>query len=678
MYSKRIKIFVITIACLLLAPLLRLAQMQLLPDSSIQEKIAELKHQRGFSRQFGTTRGRILDRKGRILAADKARFYLHIDYELSCFFDERIRQAKLLTAAQKQDPISAKSKALQEIRSRLEDLQLVIDKCVYFGLEREDIEDRINRINNKVWNLSAFLAQRRDGVTAAEFESKFPDPNDRLLHISRIDIAEMHNSFPLLELKTDDDIFTAQLEFMDIDGVRILPQAHRFYPYGPVAAQTIGWVGPEQHYRLFADDQLARYLKGEISGRRPGVEYVCEAVLRGRRGQEVYDIDRELVNRTETQFGRNVHLTVDIELQQRIENHLADCQLNPNCSAAASAVVIDVSTGDILALVSQPTFDLNRIRYDYREIENDPNKPLINRAINKLYPPGSAIKPIILIAGLEAGKITSDEIISCPAQKAPKGWPSCWVIRYGRGHDDQWPNNARNAIKGSCNVYFSHLADRIEPLVLQRWLFDFGYGRRALSAPKAITETKYERNFRQAQGQISNARPEGPILHFDDVPPLKKSERRWFGIGQGNLRATPLQVANAFAAIARGGSYQPARLFLANRAPGHEQRNLNISPQTLEVVYDGMGAVVNEPGGTAYRQFTDTGFSEQGIKLYGKTGSTERPANAWFAGFARDDTGRAIAVAVVVEGGHSGPKDAAPLAREIIRFCIEAGYIGGG
>jgi cell division protein FtsI/penicillin-binding protein 2 len=345
-----------------------------------------------------------------------------------------------------------------------------------------------------------------------------------------------------------------------------------------------------------------------------------------------------------------------------------------------SVVVIEIGTGDILALVSMPVFDLNRVRYDYSDLANDPDKPLINRAINEWYPPGSVIKPLILIAGLESGKITPEKIIACPAQKAPKSWPSCLLYnRYRAGHDGRWENNALNAIRGSCNIYFSHLADRIDPLVLQQWLFKFGYGRNILSAPAYIAETEHSRNLRQLPGVISNTIPRGAISNFEQIPPLRKSERRWFGIGQGNLRVTPLHVANAMAAIARGGAYRPPRLFIDEPTdPGFDTIDLGISLQTLAVIYDGMSAVVNETGGTAYSTFQPvlTSLAEQDIKVYGKTGSTQAPETAWFAGFAIDGTNRSIAIAVVVEGGQSGSSDAAPLARDIIQFCIDAGYVG--
>jgi penicillin-binding protein 2 len=353
--------------------------------------------------------------------------------------------------------------------------------------------------------------------------------------------------------------------------------------------------------------------------------------------------------------------------------------------------VIDVNTGDILALVSTPTFDLNRVRQDYKTLAfKDPNepKPLRNRAINKGYPPGSVVKPLILIAGLQSGKITAGEPISCTARKAPRGWPSCLIFsRFRSGHDYKWQNHARNAIKGSCNIYFSRLADRIDPPVLQLWLFKFGYAQKiplAKPHPPSSIEIRASgienRNLRQVAGTISSTVAKTPISRLDQIPPLYKGERRYFGIGQGNLRVTPLQVANAMAAIARGGVYKPPRLFHDSEPASNENQesstNLNISPQTIAVVHDGMSAVVNELGGTAYTTFTQSTLIQQGVKVYGKTGSTQKPEHAWFAGFATDNVGRSIAIAVLVEGGQSGSRDATPLGRDIIQFCVDTENLG--
>ena len=708
MYDKRVKIFVIVIGLLLLVCVLRLVQMQLLADSSLQDAIAEL--QQGKAHQLKTVRGTILDRKGKVLAVDEPRFQLCIEYKLSRFLDQRVARARLLRAAKQNNAEAALPKVQKELQAGLENLQQVIEKCTRFGHERAEIEQKIKNINDRMWNLRTFVAWVRNGPdpnivdkygqeinsvplseAIADFARKFPDEDERLLLVGKVaDVAEMGTTQPLLELETDDDIFAAQVEFLDSDAVEILPGARRFYPFGSLSAQTIGWVGPAtgSYRNLFENDRLASYLEDEVCGKRPGVEYVCEAILRGKRGELVYDIDRQLISRTETQFGKDVTLTLDIQLQQRIENYLASYPHDPNCGPGTAAVVIDAGTGDILALVSMPVFDLNRARFDYDSLVKDSNEPLINRAICEQYPPGSVIKPVILIAALESGKITPDEIIPCPAQKAPVGWPSCWIYnRYHGGHSDNWSNNARNAIRGSCNIYFSQLADRIEPPTLQQWLYKFGYGRTVPTLQIHNSQSEI-RGLRQAAGQISSLVPRPSSLAARgqsheplDLPPLAETERRLFGIGQGNLRVTPLQVANAMAAIARGGVFKQPRLFremsdLECPAANLEPEPLGISPQTLEVVRDGMYAVVNESGGTAYKEFAHSGLPEQGVQTYGKTGSTEAPEVAWFAGFAKDNKDRSIAIAVVVEGGQHGSSDAAPLARDIIQFCIDAGYIG--
>jgi penicillin-binding protein 2 len=312
---------------------------------------------------------------------------------------------------------------------------------------------------------------------------------------------------------------------------------------------------------------------------------------------------------------------------------------------------------------------------------------MLNRSLFKHYFPGSVIKPIMLIAGLQEEKISPTTVISCPARRAPKKWPNCWLFGdSGSGHDLRWQadggNMARNAVKGSCNIYFSRLAgDKLQPAEVQKWLFNFGFGRKILPPPVfgekliALDRTiRTERNLRQSSGNISSSAQPKNITRIDDLPRLTRAESRHFGIGQGNLQVTILQVANAMAAIARGGIYKSPRLFLGNAAA--DEQPLGVSPQNIQIVHDGMQAVVNEYGGTAYSAFRGNDFGDGGITLYGKTGSTEGQENAWFAGFAKDDSGRAISIALVVEEGQRGSRDAAPLARNILQLCRMAGYIG--
>jgi penicillin-binding protein 2 len=725
MYDKRAKIFIAISLALLLACVVRMAQMQLFVDADVQNEIAQLKRQMGQSKQLKTVRGRILDRRGNVLAADMPRFRVCIKYALSSLLDDRVVRARL-EAAREKDPNPSQYKLLSELEARRNQInEVIIPGCVKFGLSEQQVRDRIQAINDDMWNLRAFFAWRRSSPdpnllrkynnrfisvptseAMADLARQIPDPDQRLRRIARVDdLREMDEPEPLFELKTDDDIFAAQIEFMNIADVNILPAGYRYYPYGAVASQTIGWVGPvsqDRDKKLFENDRLASYRQDELCGREDGVEYVCESILRGRRGEMVYDIDRELVQQTDTDFGDDVILTLDMDLQQRIEQDLTNPEMNPLYHAAGmAAVVIDVGSGDILALVSLPTYDLNTARYNYGDLLKDPNA-VIHRAINKQYPPGSSVKPIILIAAMETGHITADEPIPCPAAKAPPGWPSCWIWRGShRGHSDEWTNNARNALKGSCNIYFSHVADRLDPLVLQRWLFWFGYGRPIplecpRSGPHPSTEPTAEepnaaqtddpgsmgaaRQLRQALGQISTVPAGKSIQSFDDIPPLREIDRRLVGIGQGELRATPLQVANAFATIARGGLHKMPRLFLQPQSSSSSgptlAADISISQHTLEIVREGMSAVVNERGGTAYDAFAQANLARYGVHVFGKTGSTEDPEDAWFSGFAEDTRGRKIAVAIVVEGGVSGSHDAAPLARHIIERCIETNHLG--
>lgn len=706
MYEKRVKVFIAASLLLLGIGVLRLVQMQLLADSSLRDEIIALKQQRGRSKQLKTLRGQILDRNGKVLATDTPQFQIAIDYRLSCFWDRRVIDAKRMLAEDSSVNPSLYD-LYNEVAARRSDIGNIIRDCTKFGVSAEEVSARIQRMNDKIWNLRTFLAWLRndpdpniiaeyspriDSVplskARADFERRFPNRRERLKLIVRVDdIRDMYERQPLLELRTEDDIFAAQIEFMDINDVDIVPKGQREYPYGSVAAQTIGWVGGATQKRdkaLFENDPLASYLEGEICGRRPGVEYACEPILRGRRGELAHDIDRKLIRHTETEFGKDVQLTLDIELQQRIEEYLTNAALNANAGAPMAAVVIEIRSGDILALVSLPTYNCNRVRYDYGKLAADPNHPLLNRAIAQHYPPGSSVKPIILIAGLETGATTADRIIHCPAAPAPRGWPSCWIWKQNHaGHDWQWDNNARNAIKGSCNIYFSHIANEVEPADLQRWLFLFGYGHPLpLASPLPDPNAPLRRQLRQVPGQISSGyvAESAKIESLEDLPPLLKRDRPLFGIGQGNLWATPLQVASSFATLARGGRSRPPRLFLKPRSPAEEAAqepvDLHISDLTLQTVYEGMDAVVNEPGGTAYKEFRPSGLAQQGVKVLGKTGSTERPYHAWFAGFAEDHEGAKIAIAIIVEGGAHGSRDAAPLARDIIQICVDKGYVG--
>jgi len=695
MYNKRIKILLGIILFVVTVTVARLIQMQLISASTFQNEISKLKLQRTKTKLFKTIRGQIIDRNGLVLAESTPRFQLNISYDLCSALDQRLIDAKIAKLKLKEQ--TSEDDIIQtqlQLQQKAELTQDIITRCTHFGIPQSDIRKRIDEINDKVWNMRYFLAWARNtpssdliekyGSIAAvpfataiqDFENSHSLTERLILTFNVDDIAEIKKSYNLLELNNNNDLFTAQLEFMNIkEGLDIVSLSERFYPYNSTACQIIGWVGPENDSDLFDDDKLLEYKQGDFSGRKPGIEYVCEAILRGRRGNELYDIDKQLIRRTKSQLGSDVILTIDIKLQQRIEQFIADLNYNPTAKNPTSAVVIDTNTGEILAMVSTPTYDLNTIRSHYGQLLNDKNNPLINRAINALYPAGSVVKPLITIAGLETSLITADTVISCPAHDPPAGWPRCWIQKTNSwlGHDDQWTNNARNALKGSCNIFFSRLADEIDGRTLQKWLYDMCYGHQLLSPPFAIEKTPLARQLTESDGIIASSIPQGPVTSFEQIGLLNDKEKRYFGIGQGNLRVTPLQVAASMSIIANKGIYRKPIII---KDETHNPVYMEIKAASFTPVWDGMSAVVNETGGTAEKIFAPANFLQRDVKVYGKTGSTEAPINGWFAGFANDSQKRSIAFAVLVEGSEHGATDAGPIASEIISLCIDADYIG--
>jgi penicillin-binding protein 2 len=655
--DKRLKFFASFCTIFAGVLILRLAHIQLNPNSAWQSQLEKIKVSR--STQLASLRGRILDRNGKTLAENQACFTVCMDYKISRLADERFWIAQSLRYTTEEQRQKIKEKYQADFNSLNEAIYKLAEfkKCT-----PEQVWQQINtQINDPIWKLRLHLAGKRK-YPNTKFEDEVPDANERLRIASEVDIAEMHQPQPLLKLETEDQVVAAQLKFINIDGLQVLPTDQRYYPYKNTACQLIGWVKPWNP----DDNEPNDHSLGDMVG-FAGVEYVCQPVLRGRPGKIIYDIDGEIVSTTERQLGKDVQLTIDINLQKKIEDLLNNPNIYPTFGSAVGIVVADVNSTDILAMVSVPDFDLNEVRSNYGKLINDKKKPTLNRNIAEVYPPGSSAKPIMLAIALAEKKVNANEVISCPSNSAPTGWPNCWIYRqYHYGHDEQFMydggNNARNAIKGSCNIYFSHIAVRIEPRVMQQWLYDFGFGTNALET------TSTERTFSQSAGNVTSGRP-----RQDYIPQIEPAERRFFGIGQGSFRANPLQVVNAYAALARDGYFKKSRIIATD--PADKGHSLHLNKETLATIYDGMWAVVNETNGTAASQFAGAGFEWRGIKVYGKTGSTERPYHAWFAGFAKDNYGNVIAFSVIVEGGQHGGSDAGPIARDVVAMCVESGYL---
>jgi penicillin-binding protein 2 len=690
MYDRRLKFIIAIFVVALAVAIGRLIELQVLDRAATIENIENT----GIkpTEILPTLRGSITDRKGNILAIDTPQFYVAVKYDLARLRDQRFWEANALIRADTKDNVSVDEGRRYWENFFAEDIEL-LDMIVANTYELSDappgtIEREISQINDRMWRMRRYFAWKRNFPNSQSISDLDElEDNKKLMLEGRVnDLAEMETNWHILVSLKDDKIYEAQSVFRDIPEVRIIPRSSRKYPYNDGAAQIIGWVNPQKRdNEIFASDELLKYDSDELAGYK-GVEYVCEPLLRGKRGKLVYESRNAVAMENPRQFGTDVRLTVDIDLQMMLENMLLDPQVNPNSGSNTSAVVIDVQSGDILAMVSLPKFDLNTARTDFGKLLKDTRRPLENKALQAIYPPGSTIKPIILAAGLEESLVSPHTTISCTLP-AEEGWPRCWLQRRFGCHDDQFAdeggNNAVNAIRGSCNIYFTKLAHRLDARRLQYWLYRFGFGHQILQQPDftlAVGDIDMsllqDRNIREQGGFISNRRAAGGIETFTDIPEMSAGEKRWFGMGQGNIRVTVLQVANAFASISRGGVFIEPRLYL-NCGKETAAENMGLSSQTAKTLKESLWAAANKYHGTSYETFRDSGFKEQGIEIYGKTGSTERPDNAWFAGFAEDESGNKVAIAIVIEEGQSGTRDASPLAREVFNICQMCGYLEG-
>lgn len=698
--------------------------MQVLGKTEARETIRQSRIEKPT--QLPTVRGSIYDRCMKELAIDKPQFYVQISYQLTKYHRKNEDFWWAVIYNNMKDGKSfddSKDDMHKKYQEQIAAMDKAIEKCsTLLNVDPEKLMEQISKINRGIWKLREVVAWKKkfpeselyqeykERKKEVPYEMAMKDFNEHLTakyptsdpNIPRYKLAlaenlkEMHDFHPIYQIADREQLREVQEEFTGMEGIKIVPMTKRVYQYGSTASQLIGWVAPAQvdENALFPKDVYSIYSSEDYSGRR-GIEKACEIILHGKRGEVTYSKDDdEPISRKPTKFGEDIHLSIDIELQYRIEQYLSDKTIFPDPNAEMGAVVIEVDTGEILAMASIPTYDLREIRKTkvYNAVRTAGTHPFRNKAIFETYPPGSVIKPIFLTMGLETGEVTANTVIHCDGNPPKPGFPDCIIRRYGGAHDWKWTNNGRNAIRGSCNIYFSILADRMPAKTIQHWLYNFGFGHKTLMPahyPGLLKELKRTESkaadwrLDESGGIIYTDRYEHDINCIEDLPPIKNFEKRRFGIGQASMRVTVLQVANSMATLARNGIYRYPRLFMGDSEnKKYRPVPLGISNSTIRTVRDGMHAVVYESSGTANSTFKNRKFKynekfpKRNITVYGKTGSTQKPYNAWFACFVEDKSDRSLAFAIVVKRGASGSKDAAPKGMRIIEICNEMGYIG--
>ncbi len=469
-----------------------------------------------------------------------------------------------------------------------------------------------------------------------------------------------------------DEFARVNVNLPDLPGIIPDVGQSRFYPAGVHVAHVVGHVGAvtvaEQNND---DDPLLRLPDFRIG--KLGVERRLERQLRGSVGTARVEVNavgrviRELA-RNEGTPGDNVNLTIDQELQE-----FTAAQFDGESGAAA---VMDIVTGDVLALVSEPGFDPNLFTFgisheDWAVLRDNPLNPMVNKSVAGQYPPGSTFKMVTAMAALESGLIDPRETVTCTgAYHYGDRDYHCWR-RQGHG-----AMNMRNAIKNSCDIYFYDIARRIGIERIAQMSNRLGLGQVAgIALPGERRGSVPDENYRRTRAAEDR--------------PWVGGETLITGIGQATLLTTPLQLALMTARLATGNEVSP-RLVRSIGAELQEDAtdtpSLSIDPAHLAIIHDGMNAVVNELGGTATRS-APVG---DGISMAGKTGTAqvrrisaeERAAgirrnedlpwrlrdHALFVGFGPVEAPR-YAVSVVVEHGGSGSRAAGPRAREIMQFA---------
>ncbi len=472
---------------------------------------------------------------------------------------------------------------------------------------------------------------------------------------------------------TWDEMARIEVATPELPGVSIDRGLIRFYPYGPTAAHVLGYVAAVSEKELNGDPLLEQ---PDFRIGKAGVEKSEDVALRGSAGSSQIEVNaygrvvRE-IGRNEGQPGQDVVLGLDAGMQDFVTKRC-------NVEQSVACVLLDAVTGDILALVSSPSYDpmlfsAGLTQAMWQDLSTDPRNPLSDKAIGGLYPPGSTFKPMVALAALENGAITPDTAVTCPGYlELGDATFHCWQ-KGGHG-----TLRLHDAIKKSCDVYFYETARRTGIDHIAAMAHRFGFGDPlGLDIPGERAGLIPDRDWKVATTGVA----------------WQQGETLISGIGQGSVLATPLQIATMGARLVTGRAVVPHLVRQQGLLPAGGDRKvtafpgLGVSPRALAMVIDGMTAVVNEEGGTAYA----ARIKEAGFAMGGKSGTSqvrrisqyerdhglrkedELPwkdrDHALFVAFAPVGAPRYVCAVVVEHGGieaGGGSAVAAPIARDVL------------
>jgi penicillin-binding protein 2 len=461
-------------------------------------------------------------------------------------------------------------------------------------------------------------------------------------------------------LLVKDDLSPEELAFVEshrdpefYPELELIQAQRRLYPQNGFAAHVLGYTGEISEAEL-DDPAYANYKPGDVIG-QSGIEHQYNDILMGIDGQRQVLVDsrgneRAVLGNKDPVPGHRLQLTIDLDLQV-----VAELAMEGRIGAA---VALNPQNGEVLAMVSRPTFDPNRFAVhiktkDWREYADDPDGPLLNRVIQAQLAPGSTFKPIMAVAGIDSGTVDEDTDFHCSGGASFYGhYYECWQ------HKGHGTVSLHRAIQQSCDVYFYNLGNKMGIDTISHYAEMVGLGRKTgIDLPNELAGTMPSSAWK-----------------------IRTLRQKWYAgetisvaIGQGYTTVTPLQLAAAIGSIGAGGKWYRPHL-LRPDSMKIKPNILPISQRALDDSIGGMCAVVNEPGGTGGRA------KLPGIEVCGKTGSAQTASakfmagkniklNGWFVAYAPRVNPEIAVVALLQNAGHGTV--AIPVVRDVIKAYFD-------
>ena len=437
---------------------------------------------------------------------------------------------------------------------------------------------------------------------------------------------------------------TALAEYAaELPGVRVEAEAVRNYPRGDLAAHVLGYTGElnDEELEALKDDE-GEYRLGDVIGKM-GLELALEPTLRGKWGGQQVEVDSSgrvlsVIGEKRSESGQDVQITLDLELQKAAEEALGD--------KIGAIVAIDPRDGAVRAMVSRPTFDPNifstRITQAQWEQITKNGYPLVNRAM-RAYPPASTFKVITATAGMESGKFDPEVVL-----------PTYAFLNIGGIQFWDW-NNAgfgplgfRGALAWSSDTFFYQVGRSVGDKNLQAWMLKYGLGEK----------TGIELGFEEDRGLVPDEEWKREVLD----EPWYLGDTINASIGQGNVLATPLQIAVMFAVVANGGDHVVPHFVMDGRNAEEWRSSLGMDPSTVKVLREGLRQVVSAGTGGAVND-------PKLPPIAGKSGTAEAPPrenHTWFGAYGPYENPEIVVVAFGEHSGGGGGSFAAPMVKQVL------------